>query len=117
MKDDGLAMLKQGYKFHNPKYLDQKTGGLVKKLIKQLQSEQIVPTKTGMIRFDHPEGEHNDLVHAWELSIHECHKLFFRKPGKITTSSTKMNYPESDDLFGSAIPPGSTLMDSSVYHP
>jgi hypothetical protein len=117
MKDDGLAILKQGYKFPNPKNLDAKTGEMIKKLVKQLQSEQIVSTGTGMIRFDHPEGEHNDLVHAWELSIHECVKLMFRKPGKVTIQSQKTQYPDQEDMLGSAIPPGATLMDSSTYHP
>lgn len=73
LKDDGLAVLKQGYRFPNPQTVKNlKQRALLETLLKQLRQEQMLVTAAGNIKFDHPSGEHNDLSTAWELSIHGC---------------------------------------------
>jgi hypothetical protein len=76
LKEDGLAILKQGYEFppingiSNPQ-----AAAYVSTLDKQLKSEQLLATATDKPTFDHPPGQHNDLAIAWELSIHGCLRL------------------------------------------
>lgn len=73
LKEDGLAIMKQGYKFPwFTKVTSPRASNLISQLINQLQSEQIIATRTGKTTFDHPSGQHNDLAIAWELSIHGC---------------------------------------------
>lgn len=73
LKEDGLSVIKGGYKFPDyTKLPNGKAASLISQLIQQLQHEQILVTKTGKTTFDHPSGQHNDLAIAWELSIHGC---------------------------------------------
>ena len=73
LKDDGLSILKQGYRFPNPyKIKDPNKAQLVRDLIEQLKHEEMKITPSGKESFDHPTGRHNDLAIAWELSIHGC---------------------------------------------
>ncbi len=92
LKEDGLAIMKQGYKF--PRYsklTNPKTSGLISQLIQQLQAEQILTTKTGKTTFDHPSGQHNDLAIAWELSIHGCLR-FIKEPKGVVVRVEKPKY-------------------------
>jgi len=76
LKDDGLAILKQGYKFPNPELQkDPMQKENLKKLLQQLRQEQMLVRPSGAVSYDHPQGEHNDLVIAWECSIHGCLKF------------------------------------------
>jgi hypothetical protein len=76
LKDDGLSILKQGYRFPNPaNILDPAKAELVRELITQLKHEEMLLTPSGRESFDHPTGRHNDLGIAWELSIHGCIQL------------------------------------------
>lgn len=99
LKQDGLSIMKQGYKFpKNVKDLEQKQ--LLDVLIKQLKREQVSYTKSGKTTFDHPTGEHNDVSTAWELSIHGCLKVMNRRPTRHHAAFKKYNrndidYPES----------------------
>jgi len=79
LKDDGLSILKQGYKFPNPaNILDPAKSELVRELITQLKHEEMLLTPSGREFFDHPTGRHNDMGIAWELSIHGCIQLGLR---------------------------------------
>ena len=76
LKDDGLSILKQGYRFPNPaNILDSAKSQLVRELIEQLKHEEMKLIQSGRESFDHPTGRHNDLSTAWELSIHGCIQL------------------------------------------
>ena len=76
LKDDGLSILKQGYTFPNPEVQsDPMQKELLKTLLKQLRQEQMLIRPSGVISYDHPQGEHNDLIIAWECSIHGCLKF------------------------------------------
>lgn len=80
LKEDGLSILKQGYKFPEPSRIpDQGAALLVTTLVQQLKSEQLLETKTDKPTFDHPAGQHNDLAIAWELSIHGCLKFMMKR--------------------------------------
>lgn len=77
LKEDGLNIMSQGYNFPNPAQI--KSGpstDMIKEWLRildmQLRHEQVVTTRSNKISFDHPEGEHNDLAIAWELSVHGC---------------------------------------------
>lgn len=75
LKEDGLSIMSQGYKFPNPAQIENKYPILaewIRGMINELLREQIITTKANNITFDHPVGEHNDLAIAWELSIHGC---------------------------------------------
>jgi len=62
LKDDGLSILKQGYRFPNPaNILDQTKSQLVRELIEQLKHEEMLLTPSGRESFDHLTGRHNDL--------------------------------------------------------
>jgi len=75
LKEDGLSIMTQGYRFPNPAQLQNKFPILadwIQGMINELLREQIITTKANNMSFDHPQGEHNDLAIAWELSIHGC---------------------------------------------
>lgn len=85
LKEDGLSVLKQGYKFPNPaKILEPTAAKYVTELMQQLKREQMLQTRTGKTTFDHPSGQHNDLAIAWELSIHGCLKYMNAGGGSLT---------------------------------
>ena len=76
LKDDGLSILKQGYKFPNPANIkDPAKSELVRELVEQLKHEEMLLTPSGRESFDHPTGRHNDLGIAWEIYIHGCIQL------------------------------------------
>lgn len=78
LKQDGLKILQEGYTFPDPyKTSNPMLKEWILELMDQLKHEQIlyVGNNTEHISFDHPEGDHNDLATAWELSIHGCIKL------------------------------------------
>ena len=84
LKEDGLSVLRQGYKFPNPEghAIEPQLAQHVKELVAQLQHEQMLETKGGKTTFDHPPGQHNDLAIAWELSIHGCLR-FMTRAGQV----------------------------------
>jgi hypothetical protein len=105
LKEDGLSILNQGYRFPNPKSKSPQVAQHIHDLLTQLQHEQIVLTKTGKTTFDHPSGEHNDLAIAWELSIHGCLRFMNKKPYTPVVVSRKYDiYGSSDNVIGSGIP-------------
>jgi len=76
LEDDGLSILKQGYRFPNPaNILDPVKSELVLELVEQLKHEEMLLTPSGRESFDHPTGRNNDMGITWELSIHGCIKL------------------------------------------
>jgi len=99
LKDDGLSILKQGYRFPNPaNILDQTKSQLVRELIEQLKHEEMLLTPSGRESFDHLTGRHNDLGIAWELSIHGCIQMGLKvdMPGNAVgsqmTETPEINY-------------------------
>lgn len=105
LKDDGLTMLEMGYSFPNPALIeDPQIAQWVKELIQQLKREQIIITKSGRITFDHPQGEHNDLAIAWELSIHGCLQYILKKGTRPIIAGanphvSKSSYIDYQNLF------------------
>jgi len=114
LKDDGLSILKQGYQFPNPNLVkDPQLRKWIVELVRQLQSESLIYSKSGQETFDHPQGQHNDISTAWELSIHGCMKLILKKGSTAVLSSVEpkanYNYYDSgEDLFPE-------LQKSSIY--
>jgi len=75
LKDDGLAILKQGYNFPDHTTLpNPETAQMIRELIVELKHEEMTITRGGVESFSHPIGRHNDTAIAWELSIHGCLK-------------------------------------------
>lgn len=79
LKQDGLKLLQLGYEW--PTSQNAQVQSWIDELKDQLKHEQMLETPSGKITFDHPEGEHNDLAIAWELSCHGCLK-FIDKSGR-----------------------------------
>lgn len=111
LKEDGLNMMSQGYEFPNPEQLPSGNSmDQVKEWLRildtQLRHEQVLATRSNKISFDHPEGEHNDLAIAWELSAHGCLRYMLKpvsghhiatssgKPKKETITNHKSMFPE-----------------------
>jgi len=95
LKDDGLAILKQGYTFPDAyKQTNMKQRKYLIDLVKQIKQEQMLVTRTGKITFDHPQGEHNDLATAWELSIHGCLKFMINAKSGPAAWSENRNYKD-----------------------
>jgi hypothetical protein len=123
LKEDGLSVIQQGYKFPNPSKISDPTAGrYVMELVQQLKQEQIVVTKTGKTSFDHPAGKHNDLAIAWELSVHGCLKFTMRGNRNVgMVYSRKYDaYDEGNYRFGipaSDIPNRTITLGSAVYYP
>jgi len=105
LKDDGLNILSQGYEFPNPSLIeDVQIRQWVIELIEQLKREQVIHSPSGKVTFDHPQGDHNDLAIAWELSIHGCLEYILHKGAKpvILSKSPQRSirgYPNYDDMF------------------
>lgn len=121
LKDDALAILQQGYKFPNPKQVkDTHQRTLLEKLLKQMRQEQMILTPSRLIRYDHPEGEHNDMLNGWELSITGSIKLLVT--GGTKPAAASGGYKTSS---GFGIPDQSkyapevrgTRADVSIYWP
>ena len=89
LKEDGLNIMSQGYKFPNPAQVsNQILSAWIGGMINELLREQVITTRANNISFDHPQGEHNDLAIAWELSIHGCLRWSLRpKSEPVVTSS------------------------------
>ena len=99
LKDDGLSILKQGYRFPNPNTIrDPTKSQLVRELIEQLKHEEMLLTPSGRESFDHPTGRHNDMAIAWELAIHGCIQLELKVDlpgnhvGAQLTETPEINY-------------------------
>ena len=95
LKEDGLSMMSMGYEFPNPAQIHTQYPILadwIRGMIDELLREQIITTKANNMTFDHPQGEHNDLAIAWELSIHGCLRWSLRPvgTGTVVSSNGKM---------------------------
>jgi len=91
LKEDGLNIMSQGYRFPNPAQFEHQYPTLAewtRGLISELLREQIIITKGNNYSFDHPTGEHNDLAIAWELSIHGCLRFSLRPKSRAAASSS-----------------------------
>ena len=101
LKDDGLSILKQGYKFPNPTRIrDPAKSKLVKELVEELQHEEMKLTPTGRESFDHPTNRHNDLAIAWELSIHGCLKFMLNAISEPVAYSAGRNESHPYSEYG-----------------
>ena len=100
LKDDGLSILKQGYRFPNPyKIRDKTKSQLVKELIDQLKHEEMKLTPSGRESFDHPINRHNDLAIAWELSIHGCLKFLLKVNSNVRRRIVPVSVPQNNPYY------------------
>ena len=127
LKEDGLNMMSQGYQFPNPEQLPngnsmEQIKEWIRILDTQLRHEQVISTRSNKISFDHPEGEHNDLSTAWELSAHGCLR-FMLKPvsGHHISSSNgrvkKENMSSHQSIFPELYKPGIRITDLAGIEP
>jgi hypothetical protein len=89
LKKDGLQVLQMGYEW--PTSQDPKVQSWIDELRDQLKHEQMLETPSGKLSFDHPQGEHNDLAIAWELSIHGCLPFILQSRGPPVIVSAEVN--------------------------
>ena len=72
LKQIGYSYIHAGYQWP-PAAEIEKTHPVQAKLIrllrKEMMHEQVKFTETDRVTFSHPVGKHNDLVHAWEMSL------------------------------------------------
>ncbi len=120
LKQDGLSILRQGYRFPPPSALkDPQIREWVAELISQLKREQIIETKTGKVSYDHPSGQHNDLAIAWELSIHGCLQFMLKRDRHLVSVHRRVEH-DTDDPYahlGSGIPTRAESLGSAIYVP
>lgn len=126
LKDDGLAILKQGYKFPRPdKQQNMNQRRHLENLVRQLQREQMLYSPSGMLTFDHPQGEHNDLAIAWELSVHGCLKFMINSTDGPVLEGSKKNerrayirdHGEADPGAEIRMNPVNRITDEQIYYP
>ncbi|MCZ6582892.1 MAG: hypothetical protein O6761_06950 [Thaumarchaeota archaeon] len=111
LKEDGLNLMSQGYQFPNVEQIPSgPSTDQVKEWFRimdmQLRHEQIITTRSNKISFNHPEGEHNDLAIAWELSAHGCLR-FMLKPVvgiHVRSSNGRQQRKESIENINSLFP-------------
>lgn len=81
LAQNALKMLKSGYRFPNYTAIkDPVESNNIKQLEIQIMNEEIKLNPDGSISFKH-KGEHNDLLHAWMLSLDECAKYMMLAQG------------------------------------
>lgn len=126
LKEDGLSILQAGYTFPDPRRQnDPMQKDLLGKLITQITHEQMLKTPSGKTTFDHPQGEHNDIAIAWELSIHGCQRFRLNtvRPVVVTRESStlprKGAYPTVDikKHFPFLKSPGVSIQSTDSYTP
>ena len=125
LKSDGRSILLSGYTFPDWRVQkDQVQGHLVKELVEQLKHEQMIYTPSGKLTFDHPQGQHNDIAIAWELSIHGCQKFRINLQAKKAiatrghdTLKRQSTYPKMDTKkhFPYLKTPGVSLQSVDTY--
>lgn len=111
----GRDMLSNGYTFPDVGALLRENriaadkAYLVTELKEEALREVTKLTTNDRITFDHPEGKHNDLVHAWEMSLKAVVE-FQKKKGMgfsndelITAGITEAQYYARDDTDTSDI--------------
>lgn len=94
LKQDGLKILQMGYVW--PTSQNEQVQAWIQELRDQLKHEQMIETPARKITFDHPEGEHNDLAIAWELSVHGSLRFISRDTGPaiVMSASSDSGYYE-----------------------
>jgi len=123
LKEDGLNMMSQGYQFPNPEQLPngnsmEQVREWLRILDNQLRHEQVISTRSNKISFDHPEGEHNDLATAWELSAHGCLRFMLKPSGGHHVSSSNGRKPKErsydhKSMFPELYNPGVRITDTA----
>jgi len=79
--NSSLTFLKSGYTFPDHTMIeDPVERENIRELKKQIVNEEIVLNADGSVKFRH-KGPHNDLLHAWMLSLDECLKYVVSKQG------------------------------------
>lgn len=75
LKVIGKQYIKLGYEFPDPDYLLRQRmvtpdkADLLRILKDEALREMAILTESDRISFEHPLGKHNDMVHAWEMSL------------------------------------------------
>jgi len=121
LKEDGLNILSQGYQFPNPEQIPSgPSTEAVKEWLRildnQLRHEQVISTRSNKISFDHPEGEHNDLAIAWELSAHGCLRFMLKPVIGYHVSTSNGRKPrerayDHESMFPELYGPGVRITD------
>lgn len=97
LKDDGAFILRQGYQFpDSTRMRDPQKAELVRILIEEAQHEEMRLTATGKESFDHPRNRHNDMIIAWELSIHGALKFMLNANGEPVSMSSTFRETEEE---------------------
>ncbi len=74
MKQVGMQFLTDGYTFpnHNKiREVNRHKADILLSLETEMLHEMTKMTSAGRLSFDSPSGKHNDMVHAWEMSLVE----------------------------------------------
>jgi hypothetical protein len=98
LKQLGYAYIKGGYEWPDIYRLEKthpRYAKLIRILKKEMMSEQVEYTENGRITFNHPIGKHNDLVHAWEMSLDAVMQFQKKNLGfqKITYQDNNLDDP------------------------
>lgn len=119
LKQEGLKMKQSGYAFPDPQGITNlQVRGWVEELIQQLQQEQLISSPSGKPSFIHPQGQHNDLAHGWELSIHGCYILMqTSESGEPIVVSRGWHTPSSDDYNADLKKAGFQITGEQVHTP
>lgn len=79
LKQIGYAYIEAGYDWPDEAALEKlnmpRFSKLVRILRKEMLLEMVEYTETQRVTFKHPIGKHNDLVHAWEMSLNSVMTL------------------------------------------
>lgn len=111
LKDDGAFMLRQGYKFPDTERMrDKDKAELVRILIEEARHEEMRLTPSGRESFDHARNRHNDMIIAWELSVHGCLRAMLNAGGEAVATSS-MFRPIEDDEDNPEVPVFNTAED------
>lgn len=72
LKQIGHAYIHAGYEWPDVNLLEKnypRMAKLFRLTKKEMMYEIVTSTESGKVTFKHPIGKHNDLVHAWEMSL------------------------------------------------
>lgn len=127
LKQLGFAYIDAGYEWPDYALVEKRYprfAKLLRLLKKEMMHEQQKSTETGRVTFSHPIGKHNDLVHAWEMSLnsvmtYQKKNLGFEKRGvdnpeyADVLASIYKNYKSSTDV-NDEVPVYDRAMSNSV---
>lgn len=129
LKQLGYAYIQAGYEWPNINKIEvqfPRYAKLLRLLKKEMMHEQQKATETGRVTFSHPLGKHNDLVHAWEMSLNSVMEFQKKNLGfekrqnenpmyQDILSNIYKKYKTSDQDAVADVPIYDRTMSSSIY--